>query len=493
MSTRWVLIGAFLGVVVVLLRRSMVSFEDLPPRIRIKISEGMHWMSDDNTTNLNESNTLSTGIHPITTITTIPPLPEVVESVVKELHPNFYKMNYVCQEQGTGSLFLLYPGKTKSKPRDMQVVHRVEKIIPRSIPWKAVEDLPSNTIWSNSALWAGEDFGTLHHFGHWVYYCGGPMMIVINKFIGDRHIVYSAPVTEEEQKKYVYQLTSMFDDGRFLKTVNTNKPNVTTCYKDAWYGMPHPTDKSATDYFDRDGHKYYHAMRQRLHGWMRVRGVILPPPDVRLELQRKRPVLTLTVRTDKGGFGRNITNTAELTEHLHKAFPNKLDIATHSWSEYPVLEQMRIAAATDILFGIHGNALTWMVVMPPQSVVLEVYPFGSEGTTKGVNIADGRHHFVFFSYIGRRSNLTYATWPSSNVSNSPLESKSVYYGKPFSHRCKSKSKRRWMCRNLVMPPRVMENLVKLGLSHLGSFENKTYHGEFDFEIEDRKLHGRILE
>ena len=490
MSTKRIVICTFLGIVTVLLRRSMLSFEDLPPSFRKTITETMHWSSNTTTSDSKPTDKLN-----FSNISTPSPVPvKLRHSEVKELHQYFYKMNYVCQKPETGSLFFIYSDEiTKRKPSNTKVVYHTEHTTEVSIPWVSSQSLPSNTVWSEKALWAGEDLGTLHHFGHWVYYCGGPMMIVITKFIGNREIVYSAPVPEKDQKKYVYQLTSLFDDVNYKKPINLYKPNVTTCYTDAWYGMPSPIDKSVTDHFDRDGYKYYNVLRERLHSWMRVRNVVLPPLNIRLELQKKLPVLTMTVRTDKGGFGRNITNTAELTEHLHKSFPNKLNISTHSWSEYPVLEQMRIAAATDILFGIHGNALTWMVVMPANSVVLEVYPFGSEGTTKGVNIADGKHHFVFFSYIGRRSRLTYATWTSSNVSNSPLESKSIYSGKPFSHRCKSKSKRRWMCRNLVMPPRVMENLVRLGLSNLGTFENKTYHGEYDFEKEDRRIHGGILE
>eukprot|EP01065_Artemidia_motanka_P017873 TRINITY_DN21273_c0_g1_i2.p1 TRINITY_DN21273_c0_g1~~TRINITY_DN21273_c0_g1_i2.p1 ORF type:complete len:620 (+),score=28.51 TRINITY_DN21273_c0_g1_i2:112-1860(+) len=49
-------------------------------------------------------------------------------------------------------------------------------------------------------------------------------------------------------------------------------------------------------------------------------------------------------------------------------------VRTAVWEDVKFTDQLRMASQTDLMLGIHGNGLTWVAVMPPLGVLIELWP-----------------------------------------------------------------------------------------------------------------------
>eukprot|EP01059_Diplonema_ambulator_P002598 TRINITY_DN12221_c0_g1_i1.p1 TRINITY_DN12221_c0_g1~~TRINITY_DN12221_c0_g1_i1.p1 ORF type:complete len:483 (+),score=92.00 TRINITY_DN12221_c0_g1_i1:463-1911(+) len=392
-------------------------------------------------------------------------------SVVK-VADYFYELNWICQKPGTGIIVLA--GGRPGQQEGIEYRSEQYEVLRTVLRYEAVGEVE----YSDKILWSGLAFGTMTHVGHWVMYVAVPYLVFLKEFVGMQHessIVMNAIV--KEKHGYVYNMTSIFTN--YTAPVDVFKPPALTCYKRGYFGFPTSNDPSMSLYFDTHAHIYYQILRERLRHWAGI------PPSPRFTTRPTGyiPMVTLTIRTASTGFGRNLTNAAAVKDHLDTSMKGVVRSQIISWNHYPLWKQIEIGRGTDIMVGVHGNNLIWMLVMDPMGAVIELFPYGAEGTAKGLNPAFGKYKGAFYSYIGQRANQTFLTWTASTPNHSPQAPPEEYTGKIFSHRCKRKSSRRWMCLHLAPPPTLVANLVNCTLPYIGRFTGAGYHGEFPFEKE----------
>ena len=70
-----------------------------------------------------------------------------------------------------------------------------------------------------------------------------------------------------------------------------------------------------------------------------------------------------------------IMNLKDLVEEVERCFAGKMErVTVVVLEELDFSAQLEIAINTDVLIGVHGNGLMWSAMMPPATVVIELWP-----------------------------------------------------------------------------------------------------------------------
>ena len=429
---------------------------------------------------------------------------DAFSSVVSEVVPFYHRLENICLRGGTGDPFLLLPAGEKSRP-DMQFTFRADsnELTPYKIPWLTREQAgvsATTALHRNGVLWTNLHFGKMGHSGHWVLFCAFPYMVAQLAYLSEaeRARITLNIIDLRDPTEYVFNLTEVVTDtGRPIERV---RPAQVECWERGFFGLPSWEVESqkgtVSELFDgAGGREAFFRLRERFWAYVERRVPAALPQEAGGQAARLQ--VFVTIRTpSRTGFARNITNTASLLEDLAQdtALASRADVRVVSWSKYPLTEQLAMARTCDVMMGVHGNNLVWQMLMRPQSAVVEMYTAGQRLDLKGTNIgAASQFRSDFMPYIGLRLNHTVLVWVSSNLTNCPLASKAEYAGKVFSHRCKKKSSRQWMCRNLFLSYRVFSHLLTYALDSVGNFTGVPILGRFAWEEEDIKQHGHMID
>ena len=147
-------------------------------------------------------------------------------------------------------------------------------------------------------------------------------------------------------------------------------------------------------------------------------------PSFPLGLEKSRYILRFINRAKKG-INRSVGNKANITA---AAEGMGFDVREIVFQELSVVQQLAAAAGTDLMVGAHGQALTWCMFMPTDSVCLELgiwrdtrrdYPLLSSWS--------GVHHL--FVALPLPSQVSFP----SNPTMSDSEKNSLNYYKPYSN------------------------------------------------------------
>jgi capsular polysaccharide biosynthesis protein len=99
---------------------------------------------------------------------------------------------------------------------------------------------------------------------------------------------------------------------------------------------------------------------------------------------------------------RKIANEFELEAYLRRHNPT-MRIVGVQLDLHPFIDQLKMAAGSDIIFGMHGAGLTHALFLPPRSAVIELMP--------GYNMAANWH----FRAIARWRKHIYANWVADQL------------------------------------------------------------------------------
>ena len=418
-----------------------------------------------------------------------------------------HEASNVCVEAKTGALlFLQQPSSTLFDSAVAPTTFRAPEGLSLSFRRVPASELASTgaVYWRDRTLWAvAVRRFHVDHFAHFAAQFGGPLVASQHLHLRSeeerRRTVLSVNVVDPYEANYVTSITSAIThDGQ---PVSLYKPNTTECFARAHVGfhdwMAYVGNRLRSPLFDMGVNSrtpYMHAFRLRLwaleaaHRAAAEKAAAEVPYLLRL-LRPPLPIggdggsgkgggdeatrvmrVALTIRgVEKDGFGRNVTNAGELVQYVEaeEGLRMRAELVVVQWTEWTWQQQMSVARGVDVLMGVHGNNLAWLVVMKPQSVLVELFPHWKV-TRDGVNLYNAGDNGIL-TFLAKQLSLTTLHWTAA-PGDSPLASPEEYKGKTMAHRCKSKSSRQWMCRNMRLPVAEFRRLVEAALARVGRFE-----------------------
>lgn len=158
------------------------------------------------------------------------------------------------------------------------------------------------------------------------------------------------------------------------------------------------------------------------------RMLVSGPVQRSFEGRARQPQLLLVERRNASAWGRWIDNfdTVELDARRFSmrhpelvAGVQKVDLA-----DLPVADQLRLASAMTIMFGAHGDGLTWAVFMREGGALLEAVPGRRNGfqvCVEGV----GENPWGIFGGLARLAKLTHACWLNAESALQPVHTDPV--------------------------------------------------------------------
>eukprot|EP01062_Namystynia_karyoxenos_P058498 TRINITY_DN50023_c0_g1_i1.p1 TRINITY_DN50023_c0_g1~~TRINITY_DN50023_c0_g1_i1.p1 ORF type:complete len:736 (+),score=142.93 TRINITY_DN50023_c0_g1_i1:139-2208(+) len=335
---------------------------------------------------------------------------------------------------------------------------------------------PAGAAWeADTPLWVGH-LGNTDHIAHWIKYTLVPMVVVVVDLLGG-HRPRMLGILAQGKSRSILALTSgLTHNGEPVAVAGdpAAEAAAATCHARAVFGYPMQEVDSTRRLRKHDrwygpeaARPYFDAARRRV--WTAF-GLRHRPPQQPVAGAPRALRLAVTVRGGGFGVGRNLTNAAELVAEAARR--GGWDPAAVDWARWPLRVQVETAQRSDVLLGVHGNSLAWQLVMPSGSVVVEVCPFGCTTTFVGVNVGDRRNSsFSGLAYIARRLSHTFVGWQANDERSSPLRTPRPDW--PFAHRCRPRSAKRWMCRDLELPMPVFAVLLDTARSHVGAFTGES--------------------
>jgi glycoprotein 2-beta-D-xylosyltransferase len=108
-------------------------------------------------------------------------------------------------------------------------------------------------------------------------------------------------------------------------------------------------------------------------------------------------------RRPDGHVVRKIHNEGELLDHLQRKYQS-LRVAGAQIDQFEMVDQLRQAASTDILVGMHGAGLTHALFLPRHASLIELFP---------VYWSSANRHF---KAIAKWRSLSYLSWENTDHS-----------------------------------------------------------------------------
>ena len=108
-------------------------------------------------------------------------------------------------------------------------------------------------------------------------------------------------------------------------------------------------------------------------------------------------------------------------DRITQRVQRRVTVRVASFENMTIRQQVELAASTDVLVGVHGNALSWSSMMPPSAAVVELWP----NRPYNRNYADFalRHNLAYFSVEGRTNGCRARCPASFNLRESGILSR----------------------------------------------------------------------
>eukprot|EP01060_Flectonema_neradi_P030419 TRINITY_DN4419_c2_g1_i1.p1 TRINITY_DN4419_c2_g1~~TRINITY_DN4419_c2_g1_i1.p1 ORF type:complete len:491 (+),score=90.27 TRINITY_DN4419_c2_g1_i1:94-1566(+) len=310
------------------------------------------------------------------------------KSIIKKYKPVFYKggtKNTLVPAQTSknkGNIGLCNEGIRKGSP---DVQFRIEK--ERSGPpegWEVVEDRELNLL----HCW--------EYVGYHLWYCLIGIYLRYERhnsdFINTKRDIAMTTVSgmgdtirlgspsnwtqtsrgrrPRDNSKYWPLWKSVIDKPSLIWVLYDRQHPV--CYKSAILGSPNPYSVTADEW----------------KGFLIAFKKQMQLPERRLR-DRSSSEYKILVVERKSSY--KILNLPEVMESMKMISTNTQLVM---WEEIEMMEQLRIAADSDIIIGTHGNGLTWSALLPFGGSIIELWP-GESYNGNYITIANktGLHHF----------------------------------------------------------------------------------------------------
>eukprot|EP01065_Artemidia_motanka_P050442 TRINITY_DN8635_c0_g1_i2.p2 TRINITY_DN8635_c0_g1~~TRINITY_DN8635_c0_g1_i2.p2 ORF type:complete len:414 (+),score=73.31 TRINITY_DN8635_c0_g1_i2:857-2098(+) len=328
---------------------------------------------------------------------------------------------------------------------------------------------PGNAKWDHTTpLWVGH-LGRTDHLAHWIKYTLVPIVVVIIDLFRGRRPRMLGVMAPGKSRALLELTKGLTFDGAPAAVVGDAAVG-TVCHSYAAFGHPmqevdatRRLAKHERWFSSVSAVRYFESARRR--AWSAFNLPALAPRQPVPASGRAN--LVLTFRGSVYGVGRNLTNSETLAAVANTAGGWRASCV--DWAVLPLQRQAALAQTTEVLMGVHGNNLAWQLVMPEGSVVVELCPFGCTTTMAGVNVGDRRNSsFSGLAYIARRLRHTFVGWQANTPNGSPLRAPPRNW--PFAHRCKPRSSKSWMCRDLELPEEAFTGLLSVSRPFVGSYD-----------------------
>jgi len=169
------------------------------------------------------------------------------------------------------------------------------------------------------------------------------------------------------------------------------------------------------------------------------RSLILAKFGITEKMCKALPQIILMNRAAQHGIsGRSILNIEELKQRVVKVFPDAHMLLVSDFDNLAIKTQIKFAACARLMIGPHGGGLTWSVLMPTGSRLVEIFPFGAQQCSKsyqsrlpmGIGITDfhrfalgADHHFdcVRSLLVATQNEDIHQPWRTRNIRIDPSE------------------------------------------------------------------------